>query len=215
MFKEWRLHLTWSYLAPPLLLGAQIWNLCSGGNAYVAPRPSELLQTFGVFWPLALCLALASLLPYERQEGMLELRLSYPTPYWRSLLMKIALPAIWWSLAGGAGLFICYRSYMHFPVWHMLQLILPPTVALAGFTLLVSAITLNMPATMVTTIAWWGFELVTACRLSGAFALFPVSMNVTHINLVANRWLLLAVGVSLTMLSVVLLGRRHLPTVEE
>ncbi len=215
MFKEWKLHLTWSYLAPLLLLGAQIWNLCSGSNAYVASRPAELLQTFGVFWPLALCLALASLLPYERQEGMLELRLSYPTPYWRSLLMKIALPAIWWSVVGGAGLLICYHSYMHFSVWSMLQMILPPAIALGGFTLLVSAITLNMPATLVTTIAWWGFELVTACRLSGAFALFPISMNVTNINLVTNRWLLLAAGVSLTILSVVLLGKRHLPTVEE
>lgn len=215
MLKEWRLHLTWSYLAPPLLLGAQVWILCSDSNAAVQSKAHELLQTFGVFWPLALCLALASLIPDERQSGMLEMRLSYPKPYWRSLLMKTALPLVWWSTVGAAGLFACYRAYTPFPVWNLLQTVLPPTIAMGGFTLLSSALTLNMPATLVATVAWWGFELVTACRLSGVFALFPISMNVTTINLAANRWLLLALGVLLAALSATLLIRRRLPTVEE
>lgn len=93
MLREWELHLTTAYLVPPLILAAQLGELCNwGSDSLLAPRLSQLIQTFGVFWPLALCLGLATLLPYERQEGMLELRLSYPRPYWLSLLQKIALP---------------------------------------------------------------------------------------------------------------------------
>lgn len=97
----------------------------------------------------------------------------------------------------------------------MLQVVLPPAVALGGFSLMSSALTLNTPATMLLTVAWWGFELATGCRLSGQFALFPIPMNLTDIDLVANQWLLLAAGLLLAMIGTGLLTRRPLPSVED
>ncbi|MGI6358826.1 MAG: hypothetical protein ACOX2K_09075 [Bacillota bacterium] len=216
MLKEWRLHFTLVHLASPTILALALWNLSAGRNSPLfAPRMSELIQVFGVFWPLALCIGVATILPYERQSGMFALRLTYARPYWLSLLQKLALPISLWALWGSLGLIFSYYNYLAFPTWQLLGIIVPPTVALAGFTLFSSVLTLNMPASLLATVAWWGFELATGCRLSGQLALFPIPMGRVDVNLVLNHWLLLTIGLLLAIAGILLLPRRQLPTVEE
>ncbi len=214
--REWKLHFTWSYLVPPLILAVLLWDIMSNSNSpNFRPRLSELLQIFELFWPLALALGVATLLPFERQEGMLELRLSYPRPYLLSLLQKLTLPILLWALVGAAGLALAYRGYMIFDWWLLAKVSIPPAIALAGCSLLASTLTLNTPASLLITVAWWGFELATGSRLTGNLALFPYSMRVEEIALDTNRILLVLLGLTLGAAATVLLHKRQLPAAEE
>lgn len=214
--REWKLHFAWSYLVPPLILAGLLWNLMTNGDSpFFYPRLSELLQIFEVFWPLALALGVATLVPYERQEGMLELRLSYPKPYPLSLLQMLTLPILVWVLAGGLGLYWAYQGYMTFDIWLLLKVTIPPAVMLAGCALLASTLTLNTAASALIAVAWWGFELATGSRLTGLMALFPYSMHIEDIALNTNRVLLVLLGIVLSAMATILLYSRHLPAAEE
>lgn len=205
---EWKLHFTYAYLLPVTIVAGAFFNIYTNAQSpFSAPSLEQLYLIYEVLMPLVLSLGLATLLPYERDEGMLELRLSYAQPFELALLRKVLLPiCCWFALAVGGGLW-AHHYYLSFSAWHLALVTVPPTLFLGGLTLLVSALTLNSPLSMMFPLGWWAWELLTGGRKSGLLALLPYTYANTQVPLNLNRGLLVCVGLLLLVIGLILVRR--------
>lgn len=217
LWLEWKVQLTIFYLVPPLIMALWVLDLVivvKSPSAAASPRDMYLL--YEVIWSMALAMVVSTVPPLEWDEGMLEMRLSYPATYWLSLLGKLALPVLMWAVAGALGGLALHRFYLAFDARELLAIALPPAVFMAGASLLASSVTLNSPLSMMICAAWWGWELILKGQKSGNLALMPYfNDGLYRIAVITNRWLLVGAGCALAALGALYLERRRLPAARE
>jgi len=215
---EWKIHFTILYAVPICILALLVFNVSdTAQNLYTSPNERELHLIFEAFWPLALALGFATVLPTERENGMLELRRSYPRSYALSLIQKLMLPLTIWLIAGLAAVWVIHNHFMAFTMGDFIVLSLPPALLLGGLTFLVSSLTLSTPISFLAASAWWGWELISQSKRSGLLALLPHTnrLECTASFLELNRYAISLTGLILTCLGVWLVYRKPLPTTEE
>ena len=214
---EWKVHFTWLYLIPTALLAIFLYYLNKEVyNPFVELTMRDLYAIFELIWPLSAVLGISTILPQEHEEGMLELRLSYPKPYRYSVIRKIALPYSWWFVVGISAMLWCSRTCLSFNMSHMLGVVFPPTVFLSGITLLLSSLTLDPVVSILITLIYWVFEWMTAGARSGNMALFPFYAGLTsQIDIAKNRVLLVSIGILLKTLALIVIRKRKIDHTSE
>lgn len=189
---EWKVHFTWLYPITTMIFLS--FALSLGPKTLV-----DLYLLFEVLWPLGLVLSISPMLPLEHEEGMLELRLSYSSPFQYSIIKKLALPYCWWVSIGLLIILFCTKGLVFTETWHMAAVAIPPAIALSGLALLVSSLTLDTLTSVIVTLVYWVYEWLNA-GAQRKTALFPYYGGISHqINIIANRLFLVAVGLLLSL----------------
>ncbi len=119
------------------------------------------------------------------------------------------LPVLWWLATGMLAGWWVHQYYLAFDIWNMLIVVVPPTVFLGGLALLASAYFLNSIISMLITLLWWAWELLTAGVRSGNLALLPYSFNNTvNIAIGRNRAILIILGIAFGYLAMIVIEKR-------
>lgn len=194
LWNEWKIHLTWLYPVTALVFFFLAFSF--------KPRTqTDLYLLVEVVWPLGLVLSIASILPLEYEEGMLELRLSYAKPYRHSVIKTLALPHLWWVSVGLLAMLCCTKGPFFAEIWHLAAVVIPPAIALSGLALLVSSLTLNAVTSVIVTLAYWVYEWLNAAA-QRKMSLFPYYGGIAQqINIFLNRFFLVAVGLLLYLVA--------------
>lgn len=210
LYYEWKIHFSYLYFVPVVILGVLLVNLWQTAvNPYFEAQLRELYYVLEIYWPLTLALGLSTLLPQEYETGMLKLRLSYPQGYKSAILQKLMLPVLWWLAIGMLAGWWAHQYYLAFDIWDMLIVVVPPTVFLGGLALLASAYFLNSIISMLITLLWWAWELLTAGVRSGNLALLPYSFNNTvNIAIGRNRAILIILGIAFGYLAMIVIEKQ-------
>ncbi len=209
---EWKINSTWAYLAPLAILVIfllDLWEATHRAPVPFPPRIDKVYEVLEVMWPLVLGLAAAMPLPLEKEQGTLEFRLSYPRPLWRTVVMKLSLPYVFWAGIGVGTALWLDQTYLSLTPGTAAALVLPPALFLGGLGVMASAVTLNALSSQLVVALCWAWDLTTASRQSGLLALFPYLMRVEDLNLTVNRWLLTGLGAAMHVGAVIALSRRR------
>lgn len=209
LYYEWKIHFSFLYLVPVAILVIFMVNLWQdAANPYQNAQLQNLYYIFEAYWPLALALAVSTLLPQEYEAGMLSLRQSYPQSYKLSILQKLLLPLLWWVFVGVLAAGWAHQNYLAFNVWDMFVVALPPACFLAGLAILASALSLNSSFSMVITLCWWALDLTTGGFYTGNLTLLPYSLaNTADIAVGENRVSLVILGLLFGYLALVYVKR--------
>lgn len=143
--------------------GAVVLLLLFGG-AFQASREGRRLQdvyvVLQVFLPLTLGLLLAGLPAQEQAERTAEIYLTYRQAAWLRLLEQILLScAAWATLTGLAGLLID-RWYATLTLAHMVQVSVPPALALGGAALAGGTLSRSSVGGVLAAAVWWAIDLL-------------------------------------------------------
>ncbi len=207
LWNEWKVHFTWLYPITAIVF----FFLAS---SFGAKTLTDLYLLFEIVWPLGLVLSIASILPLEHEQGMLELRLSYAKPYQFSIIKKLALPYSWWVSVGLLTMLYYAKGLFFTNIWHMAAVVIPPAMLLSGLALLVSSLTLNVVISVTVTLVYWVYEWLNAAA-QRRVALFPYYGGISsEINILANRLVLVLAGLLLSLVALNITTKRRATPVE-
>lgn len=158
------------------------------------PGSFHLIRAFEVILPLTAALAACHLMAVEREEGISELRATYPEPRWRLPALRSAGALALALLALLAGM-LCFRlTSGPFSLAQVVTPALAPALFLVGAALLVSNLTGSYWATAGTVMGYWFLEVLSRGRFTQTVYLFQKTWPLPDVDLVPNRLWLAGLG---------------------
>ncbi|MFP4345976.1 MAG: hypothetical protein ACLFU8_14870 [Anaerolineales bacterium] len=168
----------------------------------------NLVRAFELLLPLTVGLAAAQLMSVERDEGMAELRLSYPEDPWRLPLVRTGVALLIGAVAIVLGLVAFRWVFDPIPPGALVEPALGPTLFLLGLALLVGNLTGNYWLAAALVMGYWFFEVQTQGDVTKSFFLFQYAWPVEAVDYVLNRRLLAGVGGLFLLVNAWLSARR-------
>lgn len=199
---EAKLALGWSALLPAL--GLPIYAALARWLFLTAPSGASMemvRQTFVILLPLVTALSAAHLMTIEQEEGIVELRASYPEHPARLPLVRGML-ALGLLLGNALVGLLAFRL-----IWGPLDTAailpaLPPTLLLTGLSLLTGRLARSYWVAAGLALVYWFFELQTRGQITQALFLFNPVWPKTGISPALNQALLSGAGLIFFLLNV-------------
>jgi hypothetical protein len=168
----------------------------------------ELVRAFEIILPLSVGLAAAHLMTIERDEGIAELRASYPEGLWRRPAARILVALILGVVAILLGIAAFELVFVPLPIEELVGPALAPALFLLGFSLLAGNVTGNYWLAAALVMSYWFLEIQTRGDLTRAIFLFHYSWPVEEVEYMLNRLLLAGAGTLLLTTNAVLSSGR-------
>jgi hypothetical protein len=159
----------------------------------------DLVRAFELVLPLGAGLAAAHLMAVEREEGMAELRASYPEGRWRLPLSRTLVALVLGAAALLLGLAAFRLVFDPLPASELVEPALAPTLLLLALSLLAGNLTGNYWLAAALVMGYWFFEVQTRGDLTGALYLFQYAWPVDDVDYALNRRALAALGAALLL----------------
>lgn len=169
----------------------------------------ELGRAFELILPLAGGLAAAHLMTVERQEGMAELRNSYPESHWRLPVLRTGTALVLLAVAGLLGGAAFRLVFGAVPLGRLLLPALGPGLFLLGLSMLVGNAIQSYWAAAAAVMGYWFLEVQTRGDVTGPLFLFQYTWPVLHVSYALNRWVLAGLGAAFLLANAWLSARRR------
>ncbi len=167
-----------------------------------------VIRAFELILPLIGGLAAAHLMTVEREEGMVELRLSYPESRWRLPTARTGIALALVAVAALLGALAFRLAFGPHRLGRLLGPAVSPTLLLIGLSLLVGNASGSTWAAAGLVIGVWFLEVQTRGEVTGVLFLFQYAWPVEGVSFVLNRRLLAGLGLLCCLANAWLSARR-------
>jgi hypothetical protein len=168
----------------------------------------NLVRAFELLLPLGVGLAAAHLMTVEREEGMAEMRASYPEGRWRLPLSRTVVALLLGTTATLLGIAAFRWVFDPLPASELVEPALAPALLLLGLSLLAGNLTGNYWLAAALVMGYWFFEVQTQGDVTHSFFLFQYAWPVDEVDYALNRRLLAGLGGLLLLANAWLSARR-------
>ncbi|MGC9522037.1 MAG: hypothetical protein ACP5HG_09170 [Anaerolineae bacterium] len=182
------------------------WALVTHDDVVVAPY--IVIRAFELILPLISGMASAHLMTVEREEGVSELRLSYPESRWCLPATRTGIALALATVAALLGVLAFRPVFGPTPLGELLEPALSPTLLLIGLSLLVGNATGSYWSAAGLVIGYWFFEVQTRGDVTGSLFLFQYAWPVGGVSYALNRRLLAGLGLLCCLANAWLSARR-------